>query len=510
KKKGKRPKVSPHKFYPSKEEAEANEALLEELKDYSFKLERAASSGSVDDVYAVPGATPESFAEKAYDIALKVSRFNVRAFADFSDLVVGERFFPSQDNRQLIIDTWTTNFVDLCKSTNEEMRKKVAGVISDGVLSGRNLREMLKEIQNSCDDFSRNKAELIATTEVGKLNSAIAKNQSESAGIEYYEWSAAMDGRTRESHALMDGRICKWGDETHYYEWVDKKDGTRKLERRERPKGAYKGAPGTDFRCRCVALPYVKEYEDDYKETREDKPVHGVTQGANADPTTIKIKESLANEVKKNEIKMARKLREKKRKEIAKQRADIENKKAIVKKRRAQTLNLFKKLFKEEQDPEEKKPNLFVSKKREEESKKGNKIKDFKKELEIGEIMGKNGHPVCLIPETNFSDGVKHSDSIMDGLETEFKEVVGSRNKVGHRFLEAFHQAGTNVIHVKSKSITNVADFVNKIFGSAKKSYMDNHEINYSSPYSWVIINGGKPKRINVGEIIERARKYKK
>lgn len=278
KKKGKRPKVSPYKFYPSRVELEAQEALLDELKDYSRRLETAANSGSVEAVYGVLGATPESFSTKAYDIAQKVSRFNMLAFADFSNLVVGERYFPSQDNKNQILQTWTDNFVNLCKSTNEEMRKKVAGVVSDGVLSGRNLREMIKEVQNTCRDFSRNKAELIATTEVGKLNSAIARNQSESAGIEYYEWSAAMDGRTRESHALMDGKICKWGDDDHYWEWVEGKDGKRELKQRDRPAAAYKGAPGTDFRCRCVALPYVPEYEDDYEAEREKGEQRGVVQ----------------------------------------------------------------------------------------------------------------------------------------------------------------------------------------------------------------------------------------
>ena len=490
KKKGKRPKVSPHKFYPSKEEAEANEALLEELKDYSFKLERAASSGSVDDVYAVPGATPESFAEKAYDIALKVSRFNVRAFADFSDLVVGERFFPSQDNRQLIIDTWTTNFVDLCKSTNEEMRKKVAGVISDGVLSGRNLREMLKEIQNSCDDFSRNKAELIATTEVGKLNSAIAKNQSESAGIEYYEWSAAMDGRTRESHALMDGRICKWGDETHYYEWVDKKDGTRKLERRERPKGAYKGAPGTDFRCRCVALPYVKEYEDDYKETREDKPVRGVTQGANADPTTISSNEELE-------------------KEKTNQKSEIERMKSLAllkRKRKSRTLEFVKALFPKE-EPVKRGELYYVCPSRMKEAMKGNNMDNFKKEDEIARIVSNAGHCICLIPEMESKKiGEKHPDSVIDGSRSELKTVTGSRNKVGHRFLEAIKQAGSSVINIKTEDIKSVADFKSKVFGSAKKSFMDGKIVSVSNPISLVIING-IAYEIDVGEIIKKAKK---
>jgi len=277
KKKGNRPKVSPQKFYPSHVELQTQELLREELGEYAYKLQNAAMVSGVQGVYNVPGAVPQGFDEKVQRVAEEVSLFNMKAFANFSELAVGERYFPGgNEQREIILNTWSDNFVNLCKSTNEEMRKKVAGVVSDGVLGGRNIRDLTKDIQNTCSEFTRTKAELIATTEVGKLNTAIARNQSESAGIQFYEWSAAMDGRTRESHAVMDGKICKWGDDEGFYVWEQGEGGKRKLVRRKRPENAYKGAPGTDFRCRCTALPYVPEYEDDYE--RENSTERGVVQ----------------------------------------------------------------------------------------------------------------------------------------------------------------------------------------------------------------------------------------
>ncbi len=280
KRKGNRPKVAPQKFYPSQVELQTQELIREELGEYGYRLADAAQKGGVQGVYDVPGAVPQGFDEKVRTVAEAVSLFQVRAFANFSELAVGERYFPGgNEQRDIILNTWSDNFVNLCKSTNEEMRKKVAGVVSDGVLGGRDIRDLTKDIQNTCSEFTRNKAELIATTEVGKLNTAIARNQSESAGIEFYEWSAAMDGRTRESHAVMDGKICKWGDDEHYYEWVTEDNGKRKLAQRDRKKiGGYIGAPGTDFRCRCIALPYVPEYEDDYEAEREKSIQRGVVQ----------------------------------------------------------------------------------------------------------------------------------------------------------------------------------------------------------------------------------------
>lgn len=279
KRKGNRPKVAPQKFYPSQIELQTQELIREELGDYAYRLQANAQSGGVQGVYGTLGAVPEGFDLKVQRVAESVANFQTRAFADFSGLVVGERYFPTGgESKEVILSTWSDNFVNLCKSTNEEMRKKVAGVVSDGVLSGRNLKDLTKDIQNTCKDFTRNKAELIATTEIGKLNTAIARNQSETAGIKYYEWSAAMDGRTRESHAVMDGKICKWGDDTGYFKWEVGKDGKRELKRHSRPENAYKGAPGTDFRCRCIALPYVPEFEDDYEAEREKGEQRGASQ----------------------------------------------------------------------------------------------------------------------------------------------------------------------------------------------------------------------------------------
>jgi SPP1 gp7 family putative phage head morphogenesis protein len=282
KKKGARKKVAPNKFYPHKIELQTVELIREELKDYCSRLQEAAFNGSVndgvEDVVKVLGDVPDKFKERVEVLAHEVSAFNSLAFAEFSELTIGERYFPNSANQEEIIAAWTDNFVNLCKSANEEIRKKVASKVSDGVLSGKNIREVRDDVRNMCTSFTSSKADLIAVTEVGKLNSAIERCQCEDAGIDYYEWSAAMDGRTRESHALMDGKICKWGDDDHYWEWETGEDGKRKLVRKNRTEKMYHGAPGTDFRCRCVALPYVPEYEDDYEAERENGEQRGVVQ----------------------------------------------------------------------------------------------------------------------------------------------------------------------------------------------------------------------------------------
>ena len=98
KKKGNRLKVSPQKFYPSQVELQTQELLREELGEYAYKLQNAAMVSGVQGVYNVPGAVPQGFDEKVQRVAEEVSLFNMKAFANFSELAVGERYFPAEAN----------------------------------------------------------------------------------------------------------------------------------------------------------------------------------------------------------------------------------------------------------------------------------------------------------------------------------------------------------------------------------------------------------------------------
>ncbi|GHV93676.1 hypothetical protein AGMMS50268_41790 [Spirochaetia bacterium] len=78
------------------------------------------------------------------------------------------------------------------------------------------------------------------------------KERMESVGLKMYIWETAHDERVRPSHALMDGKLCKWADPTVYSRtggktWVP------------RPKGAPHVHPGDEDGCRCVATTFWDE-----------------------------------------------------------------------------------------------------------------------------------------------------------------------------------------------------------------------------------------------------------
>ena len=263
------PKIAPSRFYPMRIELETQELLADEFARFAESVANAAerrggrpdfvAADGLDDLLELVSLPTREFREHAFEIALRVDRFNTLAFAEFSALVIGERYFPT-GSRAEILSTWTENFVNQCKTVKEDMKQKSATILSGAVLQGKPLRQVMGELREQNEGMGRNKAELIARTEIGHLNSAIARRQQQSVGIEYYEWSATMDGRTRESHALLDGKICRWDKPDKYYTF----ENGEPVEH-DRTQAMFKGAPGEDFQCRCTALPWLPEFADSYK-----------------------------------------------------------------------------------------------------------------------------------------------------------------------------------------------------------------------------------------------------
>lgn len=184
----------------------------------------------------------------AKKVSYEVEAFQQRCFENYTDTVIGARYIPPVVS-STITDTWEKNFMTLCTSSNDEMKKKISSIVSDAVMNGNNIADTRKQIQNLVGTFSKSKANLIARTETAKLNMAISKAQMEECGVEYYEWACMLDERSRKSHVAMDGRICIWSDPTKYYDIK-----THKV--KARPQSAVHLHPGDDYNCRCVALPW--------------------------------------------------------------------------------------------------------------------------------------------------------------------------------------------------------------------------------------------------------------
>lgn len=83
---------------------------------------------------------------------------------------------------------------------------------------------------------ARSRANLIARTELAKLNGQITEAQQKDVGITSYTWETSRDQRVRETHRQNQGQAFSW---------------------QEPPPT---GHPGQDFACRCIARPTLPDW----------------------------------------------------------------------------------------------------------------------------------------------------------------------------------------------------------------------------------------------------------
>ena len=157
--------------------------------------------------------------------------------------------------------------VRLIQSASEDFVRQVRDVLDENEgLRPEEIADLLEERSG----VSKSRATVIARTETVKLNSQMVEHRARSAGLQKYKWSAAMDERTRESHAELDGEIFAWDDPGVSDDGVENHadvDG-----------GACHA--GQTINCRCVPLPYIEDLEDAEAPAEEEEAEEGYAAAA--------------------------------------------------------------------------------------------------------------------------------------------------------------------------------------------------------------------------------------
>lgn len=270
-KRGRKPVFSANQFYPWKVELEMKEFIASMLRENGKKLKELALIGyqadGLDDVNDADVFTPSNIDEKAGDFFREVSDFSSRKMDDFAEKTVGRTigYIPNQSKLR---DDFVNNFVANCKSAAEDQKKEIASAVyKHRMFPNEDSGSLVKEINTINTKYTKNKSKFIARNETGNLNGAIQRTQMEGAGFRYYKWMCMLDGVTRDTHRSMNGLVCDWEDDTVYSD-----DGGKTW--KKRTGSMFIGQPGQDYNCRCTAIPFDPELEDDYevKEMPEEKP----------------------------------------------------------------------------------------------------------------------------------------------------------------------------------------------------------------------------------------------
>lgn len=120
-------------------------------------------------------------------------------------------------------------------------------------LKGRRSSDITSDILKQYPNLLKNRAKLIARTEVSKAQTALTQSRAQQLGLDWYIWRSAEDGRVRNSHQKMHGMLIRWSDAPN----------PEKLfpERGNRAPNSYHA--GNFYNCRCYPEPVVNwDYVD--------------------------------------------------------------------------------------------------------------------------------------------------------------------------------------------------------------------------------------------------------
>ena len=162
--------------------------------------------------------------------------------------VIGVDIFKSIGNESLdeIARSWAVTNSRLIKSIPETMLNDVSFIIQTGFREGTGIYDLKNQIQTKFG-VAENRAKLIARDQVAKLNSNYIRDEHAKLGITQYEWVTSDDERVRESHKVMNGKICQWDSDLTYKNMPN----DSQVRHRSSIRGVEKQF-GEDFQCRCT------------------------------------------------------------------------------------------------------------------------------------------------------------------------------------------------------------------------------------------------------------------
>lgn len=148
--------------------------------------------------------------------------------------------------------SWMEDNYTLITSNAKRYVSQINSIVEQGVVNGWSVERVTKELLKETDSLTKKHCKLLARDQIGKLSGQITQAQNEELGLELYVWDTSMDDRVRESHAVMQGLLCRWDDASvcsydNGKTWVP------------RPADAVDLHPGQDIQCRCSALTFYPE-----------------------------------------------------------------------------------------------------------------------------------------------------------------------------------------------------------------------------------------------------------
>ena len=136
--------------------------------------------------------------------------------------------------------------VTLIKSIPLQAAERVHKLIQENMMQSKRASDVAKKIMET-EYVTKNRATLIARTEIAKASLALTQARALYVGSDGYIWHTSGDLIVRKSHRAMNGKFCRWDSPPLINEGTD-----------EKPNMIAHG-PGEIWNCRCFPEPILPD-----------------------------------------------------------------------------------------------------------------------------------------------------------------------------------------------------------------------------------------------------------
>lgn len=183
-----------------------------------FEKKKVADSGILMYASIKAGADPSMYYSFDQD---KIKVLEKKMRKDFTEaLTLGSKKVMDKNGKVLNlkiptykkqIDSLVKNNLRYVKKISEEQRSKIVDILQKGIKEGKSYNSMVNNITDQVKGISRNKADLIAKTEVNRAAANGMAETMKSNGITKYLWVSAGDNRVGNPDEALNGRVFEFG-----------------------------------------------------------------------------------------------------------------------------------------------------------------------------------------------------------------------------------------------------------------------------------------------------------
>jgi SPP1 gp7 family putative phage head morphogenesis protein len=165
-----------------------------------------------------------------------------------------------QNSQELIDYTKAASWqnAQLITSINSQYLTQVSNIVMGNMRQGMRPSYIVQQLQEQYG-ITQRRAKMIARDQTAKITGEVTKLRQQQAGFKYFRWLDSHDQRVRHRHKEIADKETAYGKGVYKWTELPLSDNGEPIQ------------PGSDFQCRCTAVPVSDAAVEKFQKSKSSK-----------------------------------------------------------------------------------------------------------------------------------------------------------------------------------------------------------------------------------------------